>query len=145
MSDRCDAAAIEATRRLLPIGFWKGSGLALMLDLIAALLSGGHATHQITPDPERETNLSQVFIAIGPSAAGGTAAREATFSKIGMFAPQRMTWASKWVDVPLSMLAVSMPTDLMRRWSTSQLAASGERPGNVSAATASGPRLLVPR
>jgi 3-dehydro-L-gulonate 2-dehydrogenase len=69
-----DAAAIEATGRLLPIGFWKGSGLALMLDLIAALLSRGQATHQITPGPERETNLSQVFIAIGPSAAGGTAA-----------------------------------------------------------------------
>jgi 3-dehydro-L-gulonate 2-dehydrogenase len=36
-----DAAAIEATGRLLPIGFWKGSGLALLLDMVAALLSGG--------------------------------------------------------------------------------------------------------
>jgi len=73
----CDAAAIEATRRLIPIGFWKGSGLALMLDLIAALLSRGRATHQITPDPEKETGLSQVFIAIGPTAAGDTAAMDA--------------------------------------------------------------------
>jgi 3-dehydro-L-gulonate 2-dehydrogenase len=69
-----DAAAIEATGRLLPIGFWKGSGLALMLDLIAALTSGGLATHQITVEPEKETGLSQVFIAIGPAAGGGAAA-----------------------------------------------------------------------
>jgi 3-dehydro-L-gulonate 2-dehydrogenase len=59
--------AIEASNRPLPIGFWKGSGLALMLDLLAALLSGGKATHQITPDPDRETMLSQVFIALNPS------------------------------------------------------------------------------
>lgn len=62
-----DPVAIEATRRLLPIGFWKGSGLALMLDLLAATLSGGQATHQIPTDPEAETDLSQVFIAIDPS------------------------------------------------------------------------------
>ena len=66
-----DAAATEATGRLLPIGFWKGSGLALMLDLLAASLSGGNATHAIVADPERETGLSQVFIAFDIEAAGG--------------------------------------------------------------------------
>jgi 3-dehydro-L-gulonate 2-dehydrogenase len=58
-----DAGSIEAANRLLPIGFWKGSGLALMLDLLAALLSGGNATHQIAPEPLKETGLSQVFLA----------------------------------------------------------------------------------
>ena len=62
-----DAAAILESRRLLPIGFWKGSGLAFALDLIAAALSAGHATHQIPQDPEQETALSQVFIAIDPA------------------------------------------------------------------------------
>lgn len=62
-----DPAAIENSQRPLPIGFWKGSGLALMLDLIAASLSGGLATHQIVADPDRETRLSQTFIAIDPS------------------------------------------------------------------------------
>src|SRR5258705_6700051 len=55
-----DAGAIEASGRSLPIGYWKGSGLALMLDSLAALLSGGDATHQITPDSYKETGLSQV-------------------------------------------------------------------------------------
>jgi 3-dehydro-L-gulonate 2-dehydrogenase len=58
-----DPAAIEASRRPLPIGAWKGSGLSVMLDMIAALLSGGRATHEIAADPEQETKLSQVFVA----------------------------------------------------------------------------------
>ena len=61
-----DPAAIEASKRPLPIGYWKGSGLALLLDMVGALLAGGSATHQIPPDPELETKLSQVFIAIAP-------------------------------------------------------------------------------
>ena len=64
-----DPAAIEASRRLLPIGFWKGSGLALALDLVAAILSRGQATHEIPADPELESGLSQVFIAIDPGGA----------------------------------------------------------------------------
>ncbi len=59
-----DPAAIEASKRPLPIGYWKGSGLALMLDMVGALLSGGCATYQIPADTERETHLSQVFIAV---------------------------------------------------------------------------------
>ena len=65
-----DPGAIEKSCRPLPIGYWKGSGLALVLDLLASVLSGGSATHEITPDPERETRLSQVFIAIAPSTIG---------------------------------------------------------------------------
>lgn len=59
-----DPAAIEESGRILPIGYWKGSGLSLALDLIASTLSGGLATHQIPADPERETGISQTFIAI---------------------------------------------------------------------------------
>jgi 3-dehydro-L-gulonate 2-dehydrogenase len=61
-----DPAAIEASKRPLPVGYWKGSGLALMLDMVGAQLSGGCATYQIPPDTERETKLSQVFIAFDP-------------------------------------------------------------------------------
>jgi 3-dehydro-L-gulonate 2-dehydrogenase len=69
---------IEASGRPLPIGFWKGSGLALMLDLMAALLSGGKATHQISTIPERENGLSQVFIAFDVSALGASSFRPDT-------------------------------------------------------------------
>ncbi len=69
-----DPAAIEDGGRMLPIGFWKGSGLALVLDLMAALLSRGRATHQIPLDPDGETGLSQVFIAVDVAVAGGAAA-----------------------------------------------------------------------
>jgi len=62
-----DPAAITATERALPIGLWKGSGLSLVLDLFAAMLSDGTATHQIPRDALRETNLSQVFLAIDPT------------------------------------------------------------------------------
>ena len=69
-----DPAAIEASGRPLPIGYWKGSGLALTLDLIAGILSGGRVTAQIPPDPEREGGVSQVFIAIDMAAIGGVEA-----------------------------------------------------------------------
>jgi 3-dehydro-L-gulonate 2-dehydrogenase len=59
-----DPSAIEASKRPLPIGCWKGSGLSMLLDMMAALLSGGRATHEIPADPERESGLSQVFIAV---------------------------------------------------------------------------------
>lgn len=65
-----DAAAIEASQRPLPIGFWKGSGLALVLDMVATVLADGRATHEISRDPLRETDLSQVFIAMDPRALG---------------------------------------------------------------------------
>ena len=77
-----DPAAIEETGRVLPIGYWKGSGLALVLDLLAAMLSGGRSTHEITPDPLRETGISQVFIAIDPAALGPAAAAEETADRV---------------------------------------------------------------
>ncbi|MDB5061817.1 MAG: 2,3-diketo-L-gulonate reductase, partial [Mucilaginibacter sp.] len=56
--------AIMATKRALPIGFWKGSGLSLVLDLLATLLSGGNSTAAITQSGKKESGVSQVFIAI---------------------------------------------------------------------------------
>ncbi len=58
-----DPGAIERSARPLPIGYWKGSGLSILLDLTAALLSGGRSTMDIAPDPLKEAGLSQVFVA----------------------------------------------------------------------------------
>jgi 3-dehydro-L-gulonate 2-dehydrogenase len=62
-----DAAAIERTQRALPIGYWKGSGLAIVLDMLGAMLSGGVATHQFPADPLREAGQSQIFLVIDPA------------------------------------------------------------------------------
>ena len=67
-----DPEAIEISQRPLPIGYWKGSGLSLVLDMMAAMLSGGAATHQIPADPEREVGVSQVFVAFGLSSFDNT-------------------------------------------------------------------------
>jgi 3-dehydro-L-gulonate 2-dehydrogenase len=66
-----DPGAIEASQRALPIGYWKGSGLSVVLDMAAAMLSLGKATHNIAPDPLRETAVSQVFLGMNPEALGG--------------------------------------------------------------------------
>lgn len=58
-----DPSEILLTWRALPVGYWKGSGLSLMLDIFAASLSGGLSTCEITKK-EAECSLSQVFIAI---------------------------------------------------------------------------------
>ncbi len=58
-----DPGEILDTWRPLPAGYWKGSGLSLLLDILATVLSGGFSTHQISSCAS-ESNISQVFIAI---------------------------------------------------------------------------------
>ncbi len=63
-----DPNEIENTRRVLPAGFWKGSGLSIAFDLAAAILSGGDTTTGIGSRcaPGYEYGISQIFIAIDP-------------------------------------------------------------------------------
>ncbi len=58
-----DPGEILNTWLALPIGYWKGAGLALMLDIFASILSGGMTTHDIS-SKEAEYGVSQVFIAM---------------------------------------------------------------------------------
>jgi len=67
-----NAGDIMETWRLLPIGFWKGSGLSLMLDLLVTILSQGRSTAEITKG-KSEYGVSQVFICIKPSGNEQTA------------------------------------------------------------------------
>jgi 3-dehydro-L-gulonate 2-dehydrogenase len=68
-----DPAAIIESRRPLAIGYWKGAGMALLLDMLASVLSGGLATHEIS-SKEIEHALSQVFIAINIGKLGSSSA-----------------------------------------------------------------------
>lgn len=61
-----DPAEIEKTQRVLTIGYWKGSGLSIALDLVAAILSGGNTVTDISRKYTEEVGLSQVMIAIDP-------------------------------------------------------------------------------
>lgn len=71
-----DPGEIESSQRPLPIGYWKGAGLSMVLDMIAAMTSLGKATHQL--DSKQEVGVSQVFMAINSSALGS----EDTISRI---------------------------------------------------------------
>lgn len=67
-----DPAQIEESHRILPAGYWKGSGMALALDLAAAALSGGRSGTQMDDEGRGScTGASQVFIAIDPYLFGG--------------------------------------------------------------------------
>jgi 3-dehydro-L-gulonate 2-dehydrogenase len=57
-----DPSEILESWRTLPIGYWKGAGLGLLLDIFATILSGGLPTHEISKF-KYEHRLSQVFIA----------------------------------------------------------------------------------
>ncbi|MEG2018445.1 MAG: 3-dehydro-L-gulonate 2-dehydrogenase [Clostridium sp.] len=66
-----DPAEIENTWRVLPIGYWKGSGLSILLDLIATVLSGGNSAYKVGQLGEDEYALSQVLIAIDAEKVAG--------------------------------------------------------------------------
>lgn len=66
-----DPAEISKTWRVLPIGFWKGSGLSILLDLIATVLSGGNSAYKIGQLGSDEYQLSQVCIAIDAKKIAG--------------------------------------------------------------------------
>lgn len=43
-----EPGVIEKNRRILPMGYWKGSGLSIVLDMIATLLSDGASVAEVT-------------------------------------------------------------------------------------------------
>ena len=71
---------IEKTRRPIPMGFWKGSSMSILLDAAAALLSDGDDTATIERKMQEngtdECSLCQIFIAIDPAALGENGFKE---------------------------------------------------------------------
>lgn len=67
-----DPGAIERSWRPLPTGYWKGSGLSVVLDMVAAMMSLGRATRELATDPLFEAGVSQMFLAMSPEAFGPT-------------------------------------------------------------------------
>jgi 3-dehydro-L-gulonate 2-dehydrogenase len=60
-----DPSAIMQSKRMLPVGLWKGSGLSLMMDVLVSVLSDGKTVSGITSSGN-EFGVSQFFICISP-------------------------------------------------------------------------------
>lgn len=67
----CDPKEISKSWRVLPIGYWKGSALSIVLDLVATVLSGGRSTSGIGKLSNNEYSLSQMFIALDANRIAG--------------------------------------------------------------------------
>ncbi|MBK5240360.1 3-dehydro-L-gulonate 2-dehydrogenase [Clostridium sp.] len=62
-----DPDSIEESMRVLPIGYWKGSGLAILLDMVGAILSNGMPTSELDNVGKGGCGgCSQIFITINP-------------------------------------------------------------------------------
>jgi 3-dehydro-L-gulonate 2-dehydrogenase len=70
-----DAGAILTGGHCWPMGFWKGSGLAILLDTFAAILADGQDTLSLNPSAP---GVSQVYIAFQPKHLGGREASART-------------------------------------------------------------------
>jgi len=63
-----DPGAIEESMRILPMGYWKGSSFAFMLDVLGAVLTDGICASEIDGVGKGSCGgASQVFIVIDPS------------------------------------------------------------------------------
>ena len=60
-----DPEKILSNERGLPIGYWKGSALSMVLDMLATILSAGDSTYKIGLKGS-ESGVSQVYLCIYP-------------------------------------------------------------------------------
>jgi len=76
-----DSEKILRTERGLPIGYWKGSALSMILDMLATVLSAGDSTYKIG-QKEYETGVSQVYLCIYPEIFNDRNLREKLLNEI---------------------------------------------------------------
>lgn len=59
-----DPHILWKNKRLLPMGFWKGSSMSIVLDMMLTAISGGNSVPALTEDMGGEFGVSQFLIAI---------------------------------------------------------------------------------
>nr|WP_312576130.1 3-dehydro-L-gulonate 2-dehydrogenase [Sedimentibacter sp.] len=75
--------SIIQSKRMLPIGYWKGSGLAIILDMLAAILANGLPSCEIDKSGKGSCGACcQIFIAINPYLMATTGEVESILEKI---------------------------------------------------------------
>ena len=69
-----DPGAIEESMRILPIGYWKGSSFAFMLDILGSILADGVGAVDLDANTKGSCGgCSQVMILIDPKKVGSAA------------------------------------------------------------------------
>lgn len=76
-----DPEKILGNERGLPIGYWKGSALSMVLDMLATLLSAGDSTSKIG-ERDHETGVSQIFLSVFPEQFDDGALKERLLDEI---------------------------------------------------------------
>ena len=77
-----DPGAIEKSRRILPIGYWKGSSFSFMLDLMGSLLTNGIGAADLDHVGKGSCGgASQVMIIIDPDKISDAAHRDEVINK----------------------------------------------------------------
>ena len=77
-----DPGAIEESKRILPTGYWKGSGMAIALDMAAALMANGNCgTDMDEANNGSCTGCCQIFIAFDPYLFGNKEDIQAMLNK----------------------------------------------------------------
>lgn len=76
-----DPEEILASGHALPTGYWKGSALTIVLDMLAALLSDGKPTCRIEGEG-KEIGISQIFICIDPATFSDPALKDRLLNEI---------------------------------------------------------------
>ena len=66
-----DPHVLWENKRLLPMGFWKGSSMAIVLDMMLTAITGGNSVPALTEDMGGEFGVSQFLIAIDLSKTMG--------------------------------------------------------------------------
>ncbi|WP_298554691.1 3-dehydro-L-gulonate 2-dehydrogenase [uncultured Algibacter sp.] len=72
---------ILESERSLPIGYWKGSALSMVLDMLATILSAGKSTFKLGLE-EFETGVSQIFICLDKKTFNDSSLQEKLLNEI---------------------------------------------------------------
>ncbi|MDD3369284.1 MAG: 3-dehydro-L-gulonate 2-dehydrogenase [Lachnospiraceae bacterium] len=76
-----DPGEIEESGRALPMGYWKGSGISMLLDLIGTVLTAQNSVAKVGTFQD-EIGLTQIMIAMDPSKANSFAQTDAIVNEI---------------------------------------------------------------
>jgi LDH2 family malate/lactate/ureidoglycolate dehydrogenase len=102
-----DPQAILASKRLLPFGDHKGTGLALMMELLTGALAGAMLSQQVVEHDKTglDPNTSKLFIALDPG----------SFSSLEQLG-EKIEELAQWLHDTEPNLAITFPGD--RSWQT---------------------------